>query len=318
MADNLDPSVPQWSSVSGTVEPPLSYKQNGFNAGYKPPAQWVNWLWNKAYLWINFLRGLLLGNLEWNHHVYCTNLSLPGVAWQIFVSHFRVFWTSTGVQTDIFETAISPTPSTVDPADLLTAAGPVYALYPEATYYIYAYRDAGTGTTLYNMSRTSPTTYGWKTGFVGTHRYVASFKTHKITAGGAPPFAVDAGSPLPFVKYGHRYSYLVNATTEPYLKTAVIAVAGPNAVNLSQWIPPASVNCKSVRYLVDWDDTTVGAVIFSVEGVPTYYLNNGPARSIFAVETPLSPSSTVSNLGFQGGTVGNFTVTVQGYEEAVP
>jgi hypothetical protein len=315
MADNVDPQLPQWSSVSGTVDPPIGYKQTGFTPGYKPPAQWVNWIWNRAYLWLVFLRTFLLGNLEWSGHIYCDNYSAPpGSGWQIFVSYIRTYWAGGSILSDVFENGITCVPANVDAADLLTAVGPVYALYPEETYFIYFYRDSGTGLPGYLLSRTTPTTYGWKTGFVGTMRYIGSFKTNRVV--GAAPFVVDTGSPIPFVKHGNRYSYFVNAITEPFLKTAVIAVAGPNVVSLLSYTP-RNVNCRAVRILVDWDDITVGAVIFSVNGVPWSFLNVGPARTIFHVEMPMTNVRSIT-LGFQAATVGNFTVTVLGYEEAMP
>lgn len=312
--DNQNPETPEWSSVGGTSVPPNAYKQNGFNPGFKPPAQWVNWIWNRIYLWLMFWKALLLGRMEFSGYVRCENLEAAGGAWQIFVGPFRQYWYGEGVVSDEVEQTIFPDPANVDGADLIVAAGPTYGLYPGASYYVYMYRNPVAPFLRFNVSRTPPTTSGWKTGFVGTHRYIASFRTNTYAI--TPPFAVQTGVPIPFHKQGSRYSYRVNAGTQPLLTTAVIAVPGNNNVSLAAFLP-AGVNARTVRYLVDWDDTTPGAVIFNINSVPWHYCNNGPGRFIFLAEDKVDNTNQI-NLGFQAGTVGNFTVTVLGYDEGVP
>ena len=45
---------PEWNDVG--VEPPQSKKDTGFQPGEKPPAQWINWLFNKIYLAVKELQ----------------------------------------------------------------------------------------------------------------------------------------------------------------------------------------------------------------------------------------------------------------------
>lgn len=47
MSIEFEKNPPEWKA-SGT-EPPDSLKNSGFVAGYKPPAEYFNWFWNKTY-----------------------------------------------------------------------------------------------------------------------------------------------------------------------------------------------------------------------------------------------------------------------------
>lgn len=314
MADNTDPTLPRWSSVSGAVEPSSGNKDSGFTPGYKPPAQWFNWLLRQCYYWINFFRTLLLGTLELNGNAHCLALVAPGVAWTITVGAIRTYWAASGVRTDLATQTVTLAPSIVDAGDLKTGTGPVYALYAGATYYLYLYRDSGSGDIAWNVSRTAPslTSPGWKEGFVGTHRYVLSFKTTTQTDGA---FTGNIGVPIPFYKTKQRYNYLVDATTLAHLSTATVAVAGATTISLATWLPQG-VNCRNVRYLVDWDSTS-GADLFNIRAVPWQYI--GPAvadRRIFLVDTVATGSNQDTIAGFGTGT-GNFYLVILGYEEAV-
>ena len=56
--------LPRWDSLNaGSVEPAGDYQDEGFSAGDRPPAAWLNWLWRHSYLWI---RAQILSALtEW-------------------------------------------------------------------------------------------------------------------------------------------------------------------------------------------------------------------------------------------------------------
>lgn len=41
---NFEKQVPDWNAEG--VEPPVSLKESGFEAGYKPPAAFFNWFWH--------------------------------------------------------------------------------------------------------------------------------------------------------------------------------------------------------------------------------------------------------------------------------
>lgn len=44
---NFNEKLPEWHKEG--IEPPASKKQDGWSAGDKPPAEWLNWLFNRAY-----------------------------------------------------------------------------------------------------------------------------------------------------------------------------------------------------------------------------------------------------------------------------
>lgn len=49
-------TLPLWSTTGGTtVEPSGGQKAAGFAVSTKPPARWVNWLFNNLYTWIQYL-----------------------------------------------------------------------------------------------------------------------------------------------------------------------------------------------------------------------------------------------------------------------
>lgn len=54
MAYNYDDQIPDWTN-EGT-EPADSVKNEGFKAGYKPPAAYFNWFWSHTLKWLTDLR----------------------------------------------------------------------------------------------------------------------------------------------------------------------------------------------------------------------------------------------------------------------
>lgn len=49
-------SVPRWANVGGAIVVPASGKQDvGWVTGERPPAQYMNWLQNLAYQWLQYL-----------------------------------------------------------------------------------------------------------------------------------------------------------------------------------------------------------------------------------------------------------------------
>lgn len=57
-------TTPRWADVGGAITVPSSGKQNvGWAAGERPPAQFLNWLFNLIYQWILYLRdGAFVGD----------------------------------------------------------------------------------------------------------------------------------------------------------------------------------------------------------------------------------------------------------------
>lgn len=59
---DFEKNVPEWHA-EGT-EPPASLKQSGFEAGYKPPAAYFNWFWNRVSACLTEIRNRLKGHVE--------------------------------------------------------------------------------------------------------------------------------------------------------------------------------------------------------------------------------------------------------------
>lgn len=50
-------AVPRWGASSTMVQPPDGEAAAGFATGSRPPAEWLNWMFNRHGAWIDFLRG---------------------------------------------------------------------------------------------------------------------------------------------------------------------------------------------------------------------------------------------------------------------
>lgn len=77
---DFEKTVPEWQA-EGT-EPPASLKESGFEAGYKPPAAYFNWFWNRVSACLKEIREKLSGhatNKENPHSVTAAQLGLDKV-----------------------------------------------------------------------------------------------------------------------------------------------------------------------------------------------------------------------------------------------
>lgn len=77
---DYEKKVPEWHA-EGT-EPPESLKQSGFEAGYKPPAAYFNWFWNRVSACLTEIRSKLSGhaaNKENPHGVTAAQVGLDKV-----------------------------------------------------------------------------------------------------------------------------------------------------------------------------------------------------------------------------------------------
>lgn len=54
--------LPEWNATG--VEPPASKKSEGWQPEDKPPADWFNWLFNRAYKALTEIRGILGGHVD--------------------------------------------------------------------------------------------------------------------------------------------------------------------------------------------------------------------------------------------------------------
>lgn len=54
--------APDWSAPG--VEPPTSLKEQGFEAGYKPPASFFNWFWTRVSSCLSELQNKLSGHAD--------------------------------------------------------------------------------------------------------------------------------------------------------------------------------------------------------------------------------------------------------------
>lgn len=59
---DFEKNVPEWKATG--TEPPASLKESGFEAGYKPPAAFFNWFWNRVSACLTELRSKLKGHAE--------------------------------------------------------------------------------------------------------------------------------------------------------------------------------------------------------------------------------------------------------------
>ena len=70
-----------WSESADLVEPVSSIADNGFPAGYRPPAQWINYLLHFAFSWVDHLRGPGWGAWTREDHAAATSLTaVAGIA----------------------------------------------------------------------------------------------------------------------------------------------------------------------------------------------------------------------------------------------
>jgi hypothetical protein len=80
-----------WATTPGsTVEPSPSEKASGFGYGDKVPAPWINWLWNGAHQWFQYLSNLHAENEFLNKayawtaaHAFDGDITLTGPANEI-------------------------------------------------------------------------------------------------------------------------------------------------------------------------------------------------------------------------------------------
>ena len=49
---NFEEKIPDWDNVG--VEPDAQMKKDGFKAGYKPPAAYFNWFFNRISASVNY------------------------------------------------------------------------------------------------------------------------------------------------------------------------------------------------------------------------------------------------------------------------
>ena len=77
---NFDNQIPEWKNAG--TEPSTDLKNNGFSAGFKPPAGIFNWFWSKVTKAINELQAKLsdhADNKENPHNVTTKQLGLDKV-----------------------------------------------------------------------------------------------------------------------------------------------------------------------------------------------------------------------------------------------
>ena len=59
---DFENNVPEWKAAGS--EPPESLKESGFQAGYKPPAAYFNWFWNRVSACLKEIREKLSGHAD--------------------------------------------------------------------------------------------------------------------------------------------------------------------------------------------------------------------------------------------------------------
>lgn len=291
MADRTpEYTLPRHASVddSKVVAPSSGVKDYGFSAGYQPPAQWVNWLWKNAYLWLTYLRLFLIGRLEHDGFARCytlATLGAPDETWSLTVGPSAVAVFSGSAYLHLAETDLEI--ADVLSGDKITTTGKT-ALYPHETYFVYV-RDNGTSEE-YEITRTAQT-WGWKTGSEGVRRFVGLFQTNKRV--GLSPFVVDVGFPLPCIMQGQWLAYTLNADT--YTDLEVVngeTTLAATDLDFSDFIPPLSHRTGIVRFQVEWTVTT-GIGSFAVNGLARFFAN-ATGQYAFDVEAEVDVDGIIS------------------------
>lgn len=75
---DFEKNVPKWEN-NGT-EPPEDLKANGWKAGYKPPADYFNWFWNRVSACLTEIRTKLKGHAEATGNPHNTTAADVGAA----------------------------------------------------------------------------------------------------------------------------------------------------------------------------------------------------------------------------------------------
>lgn len=301
-------SLPRWASVdnSRVVEPSTGAKDYGFQKNYRPPAQWVNWLWKYAYLWLTYLRLFLIGRLEHDGFMRCYTLATlgsPDETWAVTVGPSAVVVLSGSAYLHCAETDLEL--ANVLVGDKITTSGKT-ALYPHATYFVYV-KDSGT-VEEYEVTRTGQT-WGWQTGAEGTKRFVGMFRTNKRV--GLSPFVVDVGFPLPCIMQGDWVYYELNSDT--YTDLEVVngrTTLAATLLDFSDFVPALGYRTGRVKVQIEWTVTT-GIGSFAVNGVPRFFAN-ATGQYAFDLELCLDVDGKVS-FEQAGISAGAYTVRITGF-----
>lgn len=314
MADRLEETdLPRWASTADTrvIEPSSGYKDLGFQAGYRPPAQWVNWLWKKIYLWLAYLRLHLIGAMDFAGYLRCTTLATlgsPDETWTVVVGATRALVLS-GVATRNVASASLVLANVAASGDKITESSKT-ALYPGATYYVYVKDNTSTDVEEYEISRTAPA-YGWMTGAEGTKRYLGCFRTNTVS--GLSPFSVDVGFPIPFTITDdgwYQYDFGPHSSIITSLTTADETTLTVTEKVLTAYVPSTTVRSGVVKLLIDWTVTT-GAGSITVNGVPVIY-TGAPGQFCTEITTTLNGNGGVLVVQ-QGISAGAYRIRVVGF-----
>ena len=73
---------PEWKNAG--VEPPETLKETGFTAGYKPPAGYFNWFWNKVSACIKEIQEFLTNSSS----AITKDITIPATGWVVDTTGF--------------------------------------------------------------------------------------------------------------------------------------------------------------------------------------------------------------------------------------
>ena len=232
-----DPSQSLDWATSGTnvATPPSGDRVTGFVPGQRPPAQWVNYLFDAAKRWVaSFVSnddGCRFGTLFASQLEHRPAATADLDTWVISVAGIKQLRIGSKVITDVSGGAVY---TDTDVADRSNSGGDPCLVF-NARYHVYV--GVSGSSLVWNVSRTAPTADGkWKTGFVGTWAYVTSF------------CADGGGWPRPFQTVGSRTSFVSGGYTSTD-NTIASRTAGSAsaAIDLTPWVPAGRARLAHLR-----------------------------------------------------------------------
>lgn len=226
-----DPSQSLDWATSGTnvATPPSGDRVTGFVPGQRPPAQWVNYLFDAAKRWVASFVSQFNGRIEGPYYVEQATVAPVADAdldtFAIKVGRIGFCKVDGSVLTvDSDNVNFLDT----DLADRTTYGGQP-ALYPQEVYHVYVGID-GTNP-LWNLSRTPPDSVGVFKNTDPALRYVHSFCTD------------SRGWPIPHRRVGNRTLYCAGGGSAADVAPSTLLFAGGGSEVQRNLGAPSSASC---------------------------------------------------------------------------
>ena len=186
---------------------------DGFKPGQGAPGGWVNFLFDNLIKWVNWLSSASYGALVWGGCCHSDGDGTAGVP-AVHIDSIESVTVSNATLK-----AVGPHTIVLADYDPAGAGYPLGALAANEWYFVYIGYVGGLTTWQFSLAFPSDTAGGgtqkfWKTGAIGTLRYLQAFRTDA------------AGVPLPFFSSGTAYYWRRSAYS-----FGSVAVFGGNALS---------------------------------------------------------------------------------------